>query len=208
MKTRTIIILGSLSILVSSCILSSLFPLFKESDLIRDDRIIGSWLAEQREDYIEYWTFEWLDTAETGQGFFGQDEWAEYNTGKTYRVTVSENSLEQDFAANLLELDGKTYIDFYPVDFEIEHNFLAWHMVPVHLFAQIEIAGNKLIFYWFDPDYFAEQIEQNKVKISHVNNNGQILITASTNELQKFVKKYGRDVINYSEPDTIPRIML
>ena len=208
MKIKTIIILGILSMLVSSCILSSLFPLYKESDLIRDDRIVGSWLTDKQEDHIDYWTFEWLDTAETGSGWFGPDEWAKYNSGKTYRLIATEDSLEQEFAAHLFELDGSTYIDFYPVDFEVEHGFLSWHMVPVHIFSQIEIDEDKLIFYWFDPDYFADLIEQNKIKISHIDNEGEILITASTDELQKFVKKYRNEVINFSEPDTIPRIML
>ena len=81
-------------------------------------------------------------------------------------------------------------------------------MVPVHIFGKIEITDDNLIFYWFDPDYFADLIEQNKVKISHIDNDGEILITASTDELQKFVKKYGSEVINYSEPDTIPSIVL
>jgi len=208
MKTKTIIVILFLSMLVSSCVLSSLFPLYKESDLIRDDRIVGTWLAEEREDYIEYWTFEWVDTSEAGSSFFGPGAWEKYNTGKTYRVTVAENALEQEFAANLLELDGKTYMDFYPVDFEIEHGFLAWHMVPVHLFSQIEIKEDNLIFYWCDVDYFKELIEQNKVKISHISNKGEILITASTGELQRFIKKYGEEVFNYSEPDTIPRASL
>ncbi len=208
MKIKTIIILGCLSMLVSSCILSSLFPLYKESDLIRDDRIIGSWLTAGEEDHSDYWTFEWIDTAKVGRGWLGPDEWAKYNQGKTYRLIAVEDTLEQEFAAHLFQLNGKTYIDFYPVDFEIGHGFLSWHMVPVHIFSQIEIVEDKLIFYWFEPDYFADLIEQNKVKISHIENNGEILITASTEELQKFVKKYGDEVINHSEPDTLPRVML
>ena len=188
--------------------MSSLFPLYKESDLIRDDRIVGSWLAEENEDKIMYWTFEWLDTAETGSGWLGPDERAKYNTGNTYRMIATEDSLEQEFAAHLFELDGKTYIDFYPVDIELEHGFLSWHMVPVHNFCEIEISEDQIIFRWFDTEYFRDLIEQNKIKISHIDLEGEILITAGTDELQKFVKKYGNDIVDYSRPDTIPRVHL
>jgi len=208
MKVKTIFILGILSMLVSSCILTSLFPLYKVSDLIRDDRIVGSWSTDGEEIPSDYWTFEWLDTADTGGVWFAPDLWSDYNTGNTYRLIATEDSLEQEFIVHLFELGGKTYIDFYPTDVDLEHGFLGMHMVPVHNFSEIEITDDKLIFRWFDPDFFADLIEQNKIKISHIDMNGAILITASTDELQKFVKKYGSETINYAEPDTIPRIIL
>ena len=208
MKVKTIIILGILSMLVSSCILTSLFPLYKVSDLIRDDRIVGSWLTDEEDDPSYYWTFEWVDTAKTGSTWPGPDLWTNYKTGNTYKLIAKEDSMEQEFVAHLFKLDGTTYIDFYPVDIELEHGFLGWHMVPVHNFCEIKIMADNLIFRWFDPDFFADLIEQNKIKISHIKKGSDILITASTNELQKFVKKYGKETINYAEPDTIPRIVL
>jgi hypothetical protein len=199
MKPKTIISLIIIVLMASSCVLSSLFPLYTEKDLRTNDGLVGKWLVNDDNEQKGYWIIEKLDSA----------SWKKYNTGKTYRLVVVEDSLEQEFALHLLELNGIQYVDFYPVDVEIDHGFLSWHLVPVHNFAKIEIERNQLILYFFEYDYFKGLLEQNKIRISNVRlNNGTWLITAETDELQKFVKKYGHELQAYAEPDTLPRLPL
>lgn len=207
MKTKTFLSIIVLALLVSSCILSSLFPLYTEKDLRTDDRIVGKWLIIEEDRQNDYWIIEKVDTANLGGGFLGLSGiWSEYKTGKTYRLVAVQDSIQQEFALHLLELYGTEYLDFYPVNYEVSHDFLGWHMVPVHNFAKVEIHKDQLVLHFFDPDFFIKLIEQNKIRISHVDLDGRQLITAETDELQKFIKKYGHESQAYEEADTLPRL--
>lgn len=207
MKPRTIISLIIMGMLVSSCVLSSLFPLYTEKDLRTDDGLIGKWQVGEENGEKYYWIIEKLDTVNTGGGFMGTTgEWSEYNTGKTYRLVAVQDTIEQEFALHLLELDGIRYLDLYPVNVEVGHGFLAWHMVPTHIFGKVEINENQLITHFFDQDFFVKLIEQNKIRISHIDMNGRQLVTAETDELQKFAKKYADQSQAFQKPDTLPRL--
>jgi hypothetical protein len=206
MKPRTLIILIIMGMLVSSCVLSSLFPLYTEKDLRNDDGLVGKWQIGNSEDK-NYWIIEKVDTSDNDGGFLGKSgTWSEYNTGKTYRLVAEQDTIKQEFALHLLELDGIRYIDLYPVNVEVSPGFLAWHMVPTHIFGRIEIYENQLITRFFEQDFFVKLIEQNKIRISHVDLNGRQLITAETDELQKFAKKYADQSQAFQKPDTLPRL--
>jgi hypothetical protein len=207
MKTRTLISIILMGLIVSSCVLSSLFPLYNEKDLMINDIIIGKWKIGDENDSMQYWFIEKVDTTDNNGGFLGQSgTWSEYKTGKTYRLVAQQDSIEQDFALHLLELNGVQYIDLYPVNFEVSPDFLAWHMVPTHIFGKIEIYQNQLIIRFFDQNFFVKLIEQNKIRISHVDMNGRQLITAQTDEIQKFAKKYVDQSQAFQKPDTLPRL--
>jgi hypothetical protein len=206
MKPRTIISLIIMGMLVSSCVLSSLFPLYTEKDLRTDDGLIGKWQVGKENGDIWYWIIEKVDTNYNGEGFFKGTPWSEYKTGKTYRLVAQQDTIQQEFALHLLELDGMRYIDLYPVNVEVSHGFLAWHMVPTHIFGRIEINENQLITRFFEQDFFVKLIEQNKIRISHIDMNGRELITAETDELQKFAKKYADQSQAFQKPDTLPRL--
>jgi len=196
-----------MGMLVSSCVLSSLFPLYTEKDLMTDDGLIGKWQVGEENGEKYYWIIEKLDTVNTGGGFLGtSSEWSEYNTSKTYRLVAVQDTIEQEFALHLLELDGIRYLDLYPVNVEVSPGFLAWHMVPTHIFGKVEIYKNQLITHFFDQDFFVKLIEQNKIRISHVDMNGRQLITAETEELQKFANKYDNQSQAFQKPDTLPRL--
>ena len=60
------------------------------------------------------------------------------------------------------------------------------HLFPVHTFAKVNI-------------------EQNKIKISHEKSGQNIILTASTGELQKFVVKYGSDEDAFFDPIILNR---
>jgi hypothetical protein len=200
------IILIIMGMLVSSCVLSSLFPLYTEKDLKNDDGLIGKWQVGNSEDKF-YWIIEKVDTSDNDGWFLSKSgTWSEYNTGKTYRLVAVQDTIEQEFALHLLELDGIRYIDLYPVNVEVSPDFLAWHMVPTHIFGRIEIYEHQLITRFFEQDFFVKLIEQNKIRISHIDLNGRQLITAETDELQKFAKKYADQSQAFQKPDTLPRL--
>lgn len=189
--------------LANACI-PSLFPLYTQEDLVTDDRLVGTWDGGES----GIWTFERLDYT-TNTDFFSPD-WSEPGEKKTYRLVVAEfdgaDTLEAEFVVHMLELKGQRYLNFSPVDVELHHDFLAWHMVAANNFSRVSIGQDSLSLGYFNPDYLEELIDANKIKISHIRYDNGILIMAPTAELQKFVIKYGDDEDAMLEPDVFTRI--
>ncbi len=205
MKTRTVLLILILALMVVSCI-PSLYPLYREKDLVLDERLIGKWDMEGG----DYWEFEKLDL-EKEKGLLSISEWNKYESGKTYKLIAveisDEDTLKQEFAVHMTQLDDKHYLDFYPVDYEVAHDFLGWHLVPAHIFVKIEFIKQGMVISYFDPDFLEDLIEQNKIKISHTELDYRILLTAQTKELQKFVMKYTDEPEAFGEHDTICRMV-
>jgi hypothetical protein len=204
MKTRTILAMLILIILAISCI-PSLYPLYRDKDLIFDERLLGLFNTDGNITDMDTWEFEKLDwQAENKSG----NDWNEYRSGKTYKMTAMENGKKAEFAVHLVKLGKNYYLDFFPVKYKIEHEMLYWHLVPAHIFGKIEFIGNDIVMNWFDGDFLTKMIDSNKVKISHKMLENSILLTANTEELQKFVKKFGDNPEAFldQDPDTMYRI--
>jgi hypothetical protein len=191
------------AITVTSCI-PSLFPLYKKSDLKTDDRLSGIWQAAG-DDY----TWEVMSSAASKEtGLFGFNRWQQFDSLRTYRLisTRIHDQLESQFAVHLLELNDQDYLNYYPVDWEVDHDFLNWHLVETNIFSKVDIRKDTLIVYFFDTAYLDKLIMGNRIKISHVRLDDRILLTAPTSELQQFVIKYGTDPGAFIKPDTLIRI--
>ena len=203
MKPRTIILIGMLALMAESCI-PSLFPLYTEKDLVTDDRIVGIWEAGE----MGTWVIERLDYTPTTD--FLSPDWSDTEKNNTYRLVVIEtdggDTLETEFVMHMLVLGGQHYLNYYPVDYELDHDFLAWHMVEANNFSKVWITEDSISLGFFDPSYLEELIEKNRIKISHIRHDNGILLTASTRELQKFVIKYGDEEDAILEPDVLKRI--
>ena len=203
MKTRTVFLIGMLALLAGSCI-PSLFPLYNAEDLVIDDRLEGTW------DGGENGTWIIKRLAYTPNNDFFSPDWSEPEEEKTYKLEVIEvsggDTLEAEFVVHMLVLGGQHYLNYYPVDFELEHDFLSWHMVEANNFSKVWITEDSLSLGFFDPSYLKDLIDENRIKISHIRHDQGILLTARTKELQKFVLKYGDEEDAILEPDVFKRI--
>jgi hypothetical protein len=73
------------------------------------------------------------------------------------------------------------------------------HMIPAHTIARIDfVSDNEVVIAWFNEDWLKGLFEENRVKIAHEviqtaeeNFTKEYVLTASTDELQKFIVKYG-----------------
>jgi hypothetical protein len=82
----------------------------------------------------------------------------------------------------------------------------------VNTFSKIKVDAARLVMEPFASSWIKEQIENYRVRIKHeavysdFDNSSEILITASTKELQKFVLKYGKEEDAYEDPITMKRM--
>jgi hypothetical protein len=207
MKTRAFLVTLILIILAVSCI-PSLYPLYRDKDLLFDTRLLGLFNTEGNmigDIGGDTWEFDRLDwQTENKSG----NEWNQFRSGKTYKLIALEDEKRAEFAVHLIKLGKNYYLDFFPVKYNIPHVMLDMQLMPAHIFGKIEFVNNNIVMNWFDGDFLTNMIDSNKIKISHKMLDDNILLTANTEELQKFVRKYGDNPRAFldQDPDTMYRI--
>ena len=177
----SILVLASMT----GCLVSSLHPFFKEKDKFYDEAMEGAWIDGDS----CIWT---IQPYSYSLEFLGKEI-----TDDSYRITYYE---EEDkpglFNGTLFQLKGMNYVDFYPEPNE-EHcvnDFMCWHHMPTHTLARVQYNSDSILLYWFAEEWITELFEQNRIRIKHETiehpDFPRHLLTASTDELQKFIKKY------------------
>jgi len=180
------IILGML--FISSCLVSSLHPFYKNEDKYFDSSMVGNWMDGDS----GIWTIE---PNMVSNGFMEPQE-----PDGSYRIAYYEDEEEISYlVGTLFQLNGVDYVDFIP-DPNEEHftsDMTSFHHVPVHTLARVQYSEDSILLYWYGDEWLNELFEQNRIRIKHetVENSDydRQVLTASTDELQKFIKKYAND---------------
>lgn len=152
------------------CVVPSLHPLFNDQELVFDPQMIGAWT----DDDDSLWVFD-----KTSNG--------------AYLLTVADTHELSMFDAHLLELDSHRFLDLYPRTESDEDSFRGLHLLPVHTFYKVRFEGETLLLIPMSQDWLEESIKSGVIEIPHAWNDGELLLTASTEELQKMVLLFAED---------------
>jgi hypothetical protein len=184
MKTKNILLIVTIALLVSGCLVKSLHPFYKESDVVFNPSLIGTWLDND--------SSKWVIEQSEMKKFPGESQ-----LQNSYKITYYEKNEASVFDTHLFKLNNQLYVDFVPSDIKIPE-LTGYHLVPTHSIAKVSISENEISLKWFNETWLASLFEKNKIRISHEtipNEDGDnmYVLTASTDELQKFIIKYGND---------------
>ncbi|HMQ63636.1 MAG TPA: hypothetical protein PKE06_23330 [Flavilitoribacter sp.] len=180
MKKRMLLFTGLLLLGLSGCI-PSLHPLYTLDTIFFDADLLGTW----HEQSGGTWTFK-------------------ANKDPSYEVSlVNEDQKERDtFTVYMVKLDDHFFLDFVRKDRE---EYFAPYL-PTHSFAKIEKNGKDWVIRTFNGDFLEKLIKNRKIRIKHeVLDNDQYLLTASTEELQEFFRKFATEPEAFDEPTTLTR---
>ncbi len=192
MKKLKISIVLMIFLTFGSCI-PSLHPLYFEKDLITNQNMIGTW---KEDGSLNTWVF------------YRNDNKKSY----TLRFLEKSNNNIDDatpgilgiFEINLFKLGDETFLDFYPGENKIMEegiNFLmAFHLLPVHTFAKIEISKDTILIYQFDVTHLEGLLDEGKIRIRHATRRNDLVLTAKTEELQEFFIKYSKEEDVFMDP--------
>ncbi len=172
-NTKKILFFCVISSIIAGCI-PSLHPLYTDETLIFDEALIGKWKINDKNDE-QIWQF-----SKAGE--------------KEYELRILQAGKEGRFAAHLLELDGKTYLDLYPAENKTMENLndtYKMHLIAAHTFLKVNIAGSNLKLNWFMNELLKD--DPNQLRHEKVNKD-QIVLTASTEELQRFVIEHADEI--------------
>jgi len=159
----------------------SLHALVGTGEAVLEPVLVGQWCEESPEHTCQddsRWTFE-----QEGE--------------RAFRLTISEGVTGGEafvFNVRLARIDGQLFLDA-----RLKEHFLGdkridsdVFVLPTHLIGRIELEPDALRIQLFHTDWMREQIAAGRLELSHTNlEDGTFLITAGTEELQQFVRRYG-----------------
>jgi len=171
MKTRIFAILIFLVTFVLQGCIPSVHPLYSEDDIVFNADILGAWI-------------------ESGN----KTEWVFEASGKnSYIVRINERGKLSDLIVHLVKLEERYFFDFYPDEndhIDDMNGYLSIQFIPIHTFAKVEITNDSIEIYRFDPNWLEEILKDDPSLIKHEISKEYILLTASTQELQRFILDY------------------
>jgi hypothetical protein len=182
MRSVKILVLSIIASFMVSCLVTSVHPLYTKKDLTFVPELVGSWEND------DVWTFE--------------------QSGKNaYELTLKEQDNEKTgvYETHLVKLGKYLFLDLYPEESEMEDSVYDIHLVPTHSFWRVEIKKDVLRLAIMDNEWLERMIDGNKVSIAHVRLEDRIVLTAPTQELQKFVLKYAEETDAFPELDELHR---
>lgn len=182
MKPRPLLLVAFLLVFLSGCIVYSFYPLYTQEDLFPNNLLVGSWVDSDS----TVWKFDF--------NYRGK-ELPKNRDSTAFTLNLKEKDQAEfdsrTFRIHLIKLNNTYFVDFYLGDSGNDDvTFFDLHLIPVHSFAKLELKGDSATLNWFSPDWLADLIKQNRIRIHHEDNGDYILLTAKPHELQKFVVKY------------------
>jgi|GEM_PF-2710290 len=217
-----------LLVATQSCVVSSLNPLYTNMDRIHLDELDGVWEGNEKDRYIIKTIVDSSDHKANikidMRSSFGSDEIdhseirkrikaiekklgvkVEFPEMKThYEITMITEKDTSVFDGRLANLGGHYFMDLIPNDKHVEDkisgSFIAGMLVTTHGFFKIDIKNDELVVNTIENDDFEDLIENKRVRIEYVERDNGLIITAKTEDIQKFLIKFA-DSKMFNDPD-------
>lgn len=188
MKKNLIPIIGLVAVLLAGCVVTSVYPYYKEKDLVFEPSLLGDWVSADNKDK---------------PGEFFRVEKLEENA---YRATAFTADQTNSFILHLFRLNQQLFLDTCPTNYSLDH--LPVHQISKVMRLQPVIETADLEYKWL-----VELLKKNPKAIRHVIVNYQagekgeerIVLTADTAELQKFILKHLNNTNAWRSPDHATR---
>lgn len=169
----------ALAIFAAGCAVQSFHPFCAEVDEIEVPELHGKWRL-----------MKVYDEDKSGKKI---GDW-EISSGEM--LCFDENNVKSELKASFFKIGDSVFADLTAGELGEDQRAanIYWlsSVVPVHIAAKFAISGDELIITPADCEAVKERLEDGRLKLEHVkrgsgNGGGEILLTAGTAELKKFL---------------------
>ena len=199
-KPRLIIFLLGL-LFLSSCVIKSLHPFYTKDLIYFEKKFIGNWqdLENGSWQILPIQEVILKENKKTNPSQLDKDQLSIYNNYKHgYAVYFEKDSTKSSFLAMAFKINNQLFLDVTPIEDkeidDLKNNLLyKIHLIGTHTLAKFDILNdNQIDINWFSSEKLEKLLKENRIKIKHekVGFWDTILLTASSEELEKFIKKY------------------
>lgn len=179
MATLKYFLAACLAVVSLGCPTRSLFPLFAEKDLASIPAIIGTWGDAKGE------AFTFQSAGDNGYDVVSRDK----------------DGVTALYKVQLRKLGKSWFLDSYPGGKGNDH-----HLIRAHIISRIWVDGDSLRVASLESDWLRQMIDSGKLTIAHVKLNNDIILTASTEELQSLVLRYADDEQAFPKSPALARM--
>jgi hypothetical protein len=197
-----------LLVLLSGC-LSTLYPIFKVNDVVFNENLLGYWNCSGFDEKIRFMEFKRIPSERKSE-LSGDIRLICDKGYLLQRMDSSRQVIEENFVF-LAKIGENYYLDFYPAEMLSQkkvHEIYKKHFIKVHKSYKYDFKDkNHFEISRFDKEFLDKLISNNKINIRHEVLDGTNVITASTEDLQKFIIQYSSDPHFFSGTVNCTRII-
>lgn len=192
-KFASLAVILSLAILLNGCEpIASFFPLYKADDKAFETELLGTWKLEKPDpsnpdDKNTRWTFAKSEAENFYDFKWGAVEAEGGFLAKARLVRIGPN-LFADFEG---DTDNKAM--------ESKDAMMPFPVMPVHMMGRVWLRKDSLEIHFLKDDWVKEQIKAGSFSLSHLGEGGDLILTAGTDELRKFMQEHAEDEDALSE---------
>ncbi|HJS54698.1 MAG TPA: hypothetical protein VJ765_09150 [Chitinophagaceae bacterium] len=225
MKKLFIILLISLFVM-QSCV-TSLQPLATYNTAVIDDRLAGTWNSEGQDyevqkffdsdlfKYIKKEMDKYKGNADKELSEKEMEDFAPMLYFKSYVIKYTKDKIEYVMFGSMVKLNGQFFINFAPIDINTDKNkeqafeITSTDRLATHTIARLQFTNSNTVKLDFiDGGFLYDQVKAGRMKIKNERDDlyDTFLITASTDELQQFIQKYGNDDRFFTKENSVTLI--
>jgi hypothetical protein len=182
MKRAKIILMLLFGLPLCGCVPQlSLYPLWDKEHLASEPALVGTWAKEDGTESIQ----------------FKEEDQRRYLV--VYSAKDEEESAQSSYTVHMVRLEGTLFFDFEPDPNALEKRLkpeLYLPLVSAHFFARASVQGDELRLAVLDDEAFLKKIKNDKIDIRYdrpIPGNDDHVLTAKTEEIQKFLSKHAAD---------------
>ncbi len=189
-----------LALVIGSCVpVMSLHPLYFVSNTIYEPKLTGHWTNDVNGITMDF-------SRPEGEG-------TKYHLGYTMIDKETKKPMRGVFTVYLVKLGDKLFLDVGPEELpngELDPNNYKWYvnaffLVPGHSFAVVDSIEPQLKLRFTDDEKMKDFLEKNPDAVKHEIVSSDVILTANTAELQKFVIRFANDKNVFSNELTLRR---
>lgn len=194
MKIKNVI-LALCTLLLTSCVVKSLHPFYTKETISFDKSFIGEWQDSKNGKWTIVSFKEEILKENPIEKMKSEDLQLYKEFKNSYYIKRDYKDKEVLFIATPFVINNQKYLDFFPFDYQENiDNLLESHSIYTHSLVKYDVLKNgEIEIRWLDEGKIEDLFKQKKIKIKHKTFgvlNDKYLLTASSKELQKFIKKY------------------
>ena len=150
----------------------SLHPVYTEADLAFDPALVGSWADSTSDDRATI----------TPSG------------KNAYHIALTDKDGTTRYTGHLARVNGRLVLDLLPDTRDLPMtSAYSDALQPIHTFVYVELTAARLGLTTLNADSLAEYLRRRPKAIAHaIVENERVLLTASTRDVQAFLKTYTR----------------
>jgi hypothetical protein len=186
--------------LIAGCAVRSVYPLFEYKDILPNTAIVGTWNVEDSKD-----TYIFRQSGDKQYELLYYE--GEYNTISRGHQGTGDTAV---FDIQLGKIGGQWFMDAYPEEktqqMHLKNTIYNHHQLRTHTFSKIWFEGDSMKIAPLESDWVEQMIDSDRVAIPFARTEGEVLFTASPQELQGFILKYMNAEKAYPNPGRFYRV--